>query len=197
MGGDPLDQVVLDWILSWRTPWVDDLVEVITHFGDTVVAGVITVAVVVALRVRGRSVDAVMVAGAMISGYLLMSGLKLVFARGRPPRPDRLVDEITHSFPSGHAMMSAILVCVVGAALVRVMGRRSAVLFVGLALWTLVIGLSRVYLAAHWLTDVMAGWALGVAWAALWIRGTARYTRRREVARVRAAAVVRRSDDTQ
>lgn len=180
MGSDPFDQAVLDWIMGWRTAWLTDVVTVITHFGDTVVAGAITAAVVIALLRRRRPVDAVMVAGAMITGFLLMSGLKLVFARDRPLVPDRLVDEITHSFPSGHAMMSAILVCVVGAAVVRTTARRSAVLFVGLALWTLVIGLSRVYLAAHWLTDVMAGWALGAAWAALWIRGSARYARRAE-----------------
>ncbi|GAA4489318.1 hypothetical protein GCM10023094_50690 [Rhodococcus olei] len=174
MAGDSFDQSVLDRMVQWRTPWLTDVVTVVTHLGDTVVATVITTAVVIALWVRRRPVEAVMVAGAMVSGFLLMSGLKLVFGRERPPYPERLVDEATHSFPSGHAMMSAILVCVLGAAVVRVTGRRGPVLFGALALWTLAIGLSRVYLGAHWFTDVVAGWLLGAGWAALWIWGAAR-----------------------
>lgn len=161
-----------------RTPWLTDVVTVVTHLGDTLVATVITTALVIALGVRRRPVEAVMVAGAMISGYLVMSGLKLLFERDRPPVPVRLADEATWSFPSGHAMMSAVLVCVVGAVLVRVTGRIAPVAVAGLVLWTVAIGLSRVYLAAHWGTDVLAGWAFGVAWAGLWIWGTAMFVRR-------------------
>lgn len=178
MGGDPFDQAVLDQMLRWRTPWLTDVVTAITHLGDTLVASVITTAIVIALLVRGRRVEAVMVGGAMVSGFLLMSGLKLVFGRERPPFPERLVEEVTHSFPSGHAMMSAILVCVVGSTVVRLTGRLGPVLACGLALWTVSIGLSRVYLGAHWLTDVLAGWLLGIAWAALWIWAAPRVARR-------------------
>jgi len=178
--GNSLDQAVLDEMVSLRTPWLTDVVTVVTHFGDTIVATAITVAVVLTLLRRGRALDAVMVGGAMASGFLLMSGLKLVFGRDRPPVPVRLVEEITHSFPSGHAMMSAILVCVVGAVLARGSGRLRPIVVAGLALWTIAIGLSRVYLAAHWFTDVLAGWALGIGWAAVWIVGTARYGRSRD-----------------
>ncbi|MGW4477133.1 phosphatase PAP2 family protein [Rhodococcus triatomae] len=168
-------------MVAVRTPWLTDVVTVVTHFGDTIVATAITVALVLALLRRNRQVDAVMVGGAMASGFLLMSGLKLVFGRDRPPVPVRLVHEFTRSFPSGHAMMSAILVCVVGAVLVRVTGRLRPVVIAGLTLWTLAIGLSRVYLAAHWFTDVLAGWLLGVAWAAVWIAGSARFGRARGI----------------
>ncbi|MFD1810714.1 phosphatase PAP2 family protein [Rhodococcus gannanensis] len=168
-------------MVAVRTPWLTDVVTVVTHFGDTIVATAITVALVLALLRRNRTVDAVMVGGAMASGFLLMSGVKLVFGRDRPPVPVRLVHEITHSFPSGHAMMSAILVCVVGAVVVRVTGRLRPIVAAGLALWTLAIGLSRVYLAAHWFTDVLAGWVLGITWAAVWIAGSAWFARTRGV----------------
>ncbi|MGW6695148.1 phosphatase PAP2 family protein [Rhodococcus sp. NPDC054953] len=181
MVGDPIDGAVLDQVLHWRTPWLTEVVTVITHLGDTVVAAAITAAVMLALLARGRGVDAVLVAGAMVSGFLLMSASKLVVGRARPPFPDRLVDELTDSFPSGHAMMSAILVCVLGAVLVRTRGALGPLPATLLVLWTAGIGLSRVYLAAHWLTDVLAGWLLGVAWAALWIWATARYAARRAV----------------
>ena len=177
MGGEPFDQTVLDWIVPRRTPWLTDVVTAITHLGDTVVAVAITTVVTVLLLVRRRPVEAVTVAGAMIGGYLLMSGSKLVFARPRPPLPVRLVDEATYSFPSGHAMMSMVLVCVLGFAAVRVLGARLPLLAAGLALWTIAIGLSRVYLAAHWATDVLAGWTVGALWAALWIVGVDRIVR--------------------
>ncbi|MFE3289717.1 phosphatase PAP2 family protein [Rhodococcus sp. NPDC059234] len=172
-----IDQGVLDAMLRVRTPWLTDVVTVVTDLGGTLASWVITAVVTIVLLVRRRPREAEMVAGAMLSGLLVMTGLKLLFGRERPPFPDRLVDEATHSFPSGHAMMSAILVCVVGAALVRVIGprARNPVVFGLLALWTVAVGLSRVYLGAHWLTDVLAGWAFGIAWAALWIWGVSRF----------------------
>lgn len=177
MVADRVDQSVLDEVVRLRTPWLTDTVIAVTHLGDTVVAFVLTAAVAVALLARRRTDLAIMVAGAMTSGVLLMSGLKLVFGRERPPFPQRVVEEASHSFPSGHAMMSAILVCVVGAAVVAVTGSRSPLLVAALGLWTLVIGLSRVYLAAHWFTDVLAGWVLGFLWAGLWIVVTTRVRR--------------------
>ncbi|MFC7448119.1 phosphatase PAP2 family protein [Rhodococcus daqingensis] len=176
-----IDQSVLDSVLDIRTPWLTDVVTVITNLGGTVASWVITSVIVLALLARRHRAEALLVGGAMFTGQLVMSLLKLAFGRARPPEPERLVVEVTHSFPSGHAMMSSILVCVVGAVIVRLAGspawsRRSApdrwrtpMLFAGLALWTLAIGLSRVYLGAHWLTDVIAGWLFGAAWAGLWI----------------------------
>lgn len=177
MGGDPLDDAVLERVLGWRTPWLTDAVTALTHLGDTVVAVAITVAVVLACLARGRRAEAAVLAGAMVGGFALMSGLKLVFGRARPPFPERLVDEVTYSFPSGHAMMSAILVCLLGALVVRCTGRLGPGMAIGLAAWTLAIGLSRVYLAAHWLTDVLAGWLLGAVFAAVWIWALTRFGR--------------------
>ncbi|MFC4603468.1 phosphatase PAP2 family protein [Rhodococcus kronopolitis] len=175
-----LDERVLGWMLDVRTPWLTDVFLVVTNLGGTVASWAIAAAVTVALLVRRRPALAVMVSGAMLTGLLAMSGLKLVVGRARPPFPERLVDETTHSFPSGHAMMSAILVCVVAVVIVRVADRRwrTPWVFVLLAAWTLTIGLSRVYLAAHWLTDVLAGWALGALWAALWAWGLVRFDRK-------------------
>lgn len=190
-----LDQSVLDWMLDVRTPWLTDVVTVITNLGGTVASWVIAAAITIALVVRRHRAEAVMVAGAMFTGLFVMSGLKLVFRRDRPPFPERLVDEATHSFPSGHAMMSAILVCVVAAVIVRLAAPQARSLrsapkkwwcapwvFALLAFWTLLIGLSRVYLGAHWLTDVLAGWLFGAAWASLWIWGVVRFDRKRQQA---------------
>lgn len=182
-----VDQSVLQWMVDRRTPWLTDTFTVITHSGGTVAAFVITTVVTVALLSRRSTAEAVMVAGAMLSGWAAMSLLKHLFARDRPPLPDRLVALDSYAFPSGHAMMSAILACVLGAVVVRTVapGIRRMGLLALLACYTLAVGISRVYLAAHWLTDVLAGWAFGVAWAALWIwaisRRNARTTRMNSV----------------
>ena len=78
----------------------------------------------------------------------------------------------TESFPSGHAMMTAILATALAVVVVRTWprgDRRRTAALVVLACYTLLVGLTRVYLAAHWVTDVVAGWVLGVVWAMLWV----------------------------
>ena len=164
------DQSVLDSAVGDRTPWLIDVVTVVTHSGGTVAAWIVSTVLTIALLLRDRRREAVLVAGAMLSGLAVMTTLKNLFERQRPPLPDRLVEISTFSFPSGHAMMTAILASVLVAVTLRVVlvHVRIALVFL-LVLYTLAVGLSRVYLAAHWMTDVLAGWTFGALWAAFWI----------------------------
>ncbi|RVW00772.1 phosphatase PAP2 family protein [Rhodococcus xishaensis] len=166
-----VDQSVLQWMLDHRASLLTDIMTVVTHSGGTAAVFAIVAVVTIMLLRRQHRAEAVMVAGAMLSGWVVMSSLKLLFGRMRPPMSARLVELDTYSFPSGHAMMTAILACVLGAVVVRFVApgvRRTAPLVL-LACYTLAVGTSRVYLGAHWLTDVLAGWVFGVVWAGLWI----------------------------
>ncbi len=86
-------------------------------------------------------------------------------ARPRPPVAERLISVTGWSFPSGHATQSVafwgmLVVVLCG-------GRTRAVRTVGwvvAALVALAVGLSRIYLGVHWISDVTAGWLLGGAW---------------------------------
>lgn len=167
-----MDDAVLDWMVEHRTPWVTDVFSAITNVGGLVGMTVISVVVTLYLLVRNYRVEALLVGGTMLSGWLVMNGLKLLIGRERPPFPLRLVEEVSSSMPSGHAMLSMVLVCVLGAAIFRLRSpRRPALVYGVLGAATALDGLSRVYLGAHWMTDVLVGWALGAVFAAAWIRG--------------------------
>jgi undecaprenyl-diphosphatase len=94
------------------------------------------------------------------------------------------VEVHTASFPSGHAMLSAVCYLTLGALLAGVVpARRYKAYILGTAIFlTLLVGGSRIYLGVHWPTDVLAGWCLGAAWAmACWlgVRGILLWRQRR------------------
>jgi undecaprenyl-diphosphatase len=105
------------------------------------------------------------------TGSLLMTIFgKLLFGRARPPLADQVPPlELGASFPSGHTLNSIVIAGIIAYLLVlRQKSVHSRALTISIAaLFTLTIGLSRVYLGAHWLTDVLGAWAIGGAWLAL------------------------------
>ncbi|MBI1405591.1 MAG: phosphatase PAP2 family protein [Caulobacter sp.] len=116
--------------------------------------------------------EAVMLVAASGGGVAISQGLKLMFGRARPDESLRLVEAVNASFPSGHAMLSAVVYLTLGAMISRFAERRRVRAFAmgaGVVL-TLLVGTSRVYLGVHWPSDVLAGWSLGAAWAmACWL----------------------------
>lgn len=129
---------------------------------DTIVALVVVVSL--ALLVARRPMLAFRVAFASGVGGLVVYGLKRLFGRARPL--DGVVEATGYSLPSGHAfaatvfygMMAYLVWRLVRAASVRWAASAVAVAVIG------AVGLSRVYLNVHYLTDVVAGWAAGTAW---------------------------------
>jgi undecaprenyl-diphosphatase len=84
---------------------------------------------------------------------------------------DPAVTETNESFPSGHAMGSLVGYGMLAYALfldIRCRWCRAAIL-ASVAMLVPAIGLSRIYLRAHWLSDVLAGFAIGAAWLSLWL----------------------------
>jgi undecaprenyl-diphosphatase len=109
---------------------------------------------------------ALLVAVSVIGGSILSNLLKTFFDR---PRPEfsTITEALSASFPSGHAMLSAVTYLTLGALLARLSPRLEVkAFFYGVAVvLTVLVGISRVLLGVHYPSDVLAGWALGAAWA--------------------------------
>jgi undecaprenyl-diphosphatase len=124
------------------------------------------------LIVARKYATAGFVALSVIGGALLGTGLKALFDRPRPDLVPHLVEVSNASFPSGHAMNSAVVFLTLGALLASThRSRRVRIYLISVAVGlTLAVGFSRVYLGVHWPSDVVAGWCIGAAWAILcWI----------------------------
>ncbi len=148
-------------------PWLADAVRDVTSLGSTIMLTLIVIASAGYLLLDGKRASAVLLLASVIGGAVLSQVMKVLFGRARPDIVPHLMGESSLSFPSGHAMMSAVLYLTLGALLARAQdGRRQQIYLFGVAVFVAVaVGLSRLYLGVHWPTDVLAGWSVGAAWA--------------------------------
>lgn len=166
-----LDQPVLDAAVELRTPELDQMVTAYTDLGGVVWAPVATGLLVAGLALLWRSWTPVVLMVVATAGSLAMTSVgKVVVARQRPSM-DLAVPpfETSAAFPSGHALNATVIAGVIAYLLVL----RTRSVGVGVLVGTLAVvhavlmGLSRVYLGHHWLTDVIVAWSLGAAWLAV------------------------------
>jgi len=148
--------------------WVHEMVRDITALGSFALLGLIVAAVCSFLVLARMRAEALLVITSVLGGTILSTLLKMGYNR---PRPDltAMSQQFTASFPSGHAMLSAVTFLTLGALLSRLAPTRALGVFsIGAAiLLTLMVGVSRLYMGVHYPSDVLAGWCLGAAWALL------------------------------
>jgi undecaprenyl-diphosphatase len=149
--------------------WLPGAMRDLTALGSAPVLVLFVLAVVGALFVRRQYHALAFLLAATLGGRLLNFFLKAYFARPRPDPLLHLTEVRSMSFPSGHAMDSAIIYLTMAALLARFVQPLALKLyFLGLAaVLTFLIGVSRVYLGVHYPSDVLAGWVAGLAWATL------------------------------
>ncbi len=147
--------------------WVANAARDLTALGGVTLLTVLTLLSAGYLIAARRWATAVLLVVAVGGGAVASSLLKLGFARARPDLVTHLVDVHTMSFPSGHAMNSAITYLTLGVLLARTerAPRVKAYLIAAALTLTFIVGMTRVYLGVHWPTDVLAGWVVGGAWA--------------------------------
>lgn len=147
--------------------WVRYMMEDVTALGGATVLFLVVFAISGYLFLQGRHKTALLVVLNSVAGAMAVELLKQFFERPRPSIVPHLRRVVSDSFPSGHAMQSAILYLTLGALMMHVAERRLTKVFcIGMAiLLTLLVGVSRVVIGVHYPTDVVGGWILGFLWA--------------------------------
>jgi undecaprenyl-diphosphatase len=166
-----LDRPALDAAMSVRTPFGNTVVKAWTTVGGPVGMPIVATVVAVTLALTWRQWTPIVLVAATAAGSLLLTVVgKDLVGRARPPLVDAVPPyELSASFPSGHSLNSAAIGGIVAyLVLRRQRSARARALTVTVAVaFAVTMGLSRVYLGHHWLTDVLAAWALGAAWLAV------------------------------
>lgn len=164
------DQQLTAWLVAQRQPWLNSAMLAVTDAHETAKVLVAT-ALLAAWRGWRRDRLALRLLPAVPAGMLLNVGLKHTFQRVRPVLEEPLLHISTYSFPSGHAVASTVFygaACALVFAHARSRGLRAAAA-VAAAAMVLLVCASRVYLGAHFLSDVVAGVAVGMACVLLFL----------------------------
>lgn len=175
-----VDRGVVLWAADHRTPWVDEFMVQVTTLGDGVVVVMLALVAALFLWPGTHRNYAILLLVAVPGGQVVNNVLKLLFGRERPDVAT-LHAVFTTSFPSGHAMAAVVAY----GALAFVLARLEPAPPLRRATWTaavlliLLIGASRTYLGVHYPSDVLAGYAAGLAWLALSAAATRAIARRR------------------
>ena len=163
------DRRVLDWFIRRRQPGITTVARYVTALGASQVLLVIVVGVGVISWQRTQSWRTLLTLAASLGGArALFTIVKVVIGRPRPTSAFSLGRYSGYAFPSGHASQAAAVYFTL--AVLVSMGTNRRITKAGA--WTVAaftvtaVGCTRLYLGAHWLTDVLAGWALGTLWCA-------------------------------
>jgi undecaprenyl-diphosphatase len=163
-----VDQSVLTWVGEHRGSALTSAMRMVTWLGSAALLYPATLVLTLFWWRRDRDWRAgAMLAASLAGSTALYNIFKRIIERPRPPAKDALGTYTHWSFPSGHATqcmaffaMLLVLVCFAGRARLWLWATAAAAV-------VLVVGASRIYLGAHWFTDVLGGYALGGAWVAL------------------------------
>ena len=163
-GISPVDTAVTAFLHGLANPTLDALMEASSLLGSSPLLAVVVGLAAAFLVARRRRAEAAFMLLALVGSLVLDDILKLLVQRPRPGFDWAEVWPET-SFPSGHAMDSFVVYLAIALVVWRVGGRRiGLVTLVLAAVLAVSVGMSRVYLGAHWLSDVIGGYLAGALW---------------------------------
>ena len=167
--GDPIVQIdrhVAVWFQQHTTPLFTQVARTISLFGSVGFLTTVSIGVSLFFILRRDWLNASLLALVMGGGGALNVFLKHFFHRERPVLENPLVTLSSYGFPSGHTMGATLLYGLLALLAWKNLRDRAARLasVIGACFWILLIGLTRIYLGAHYLTDVLGALAAGLFW---------------------------------
>ncbi len=191
-GDTKVDTRLAGWLHEHATPGWTTFFENVTRLGNVSTLLVLVLLAGAVLWRKGWIAELQLLVLAAVGAEIITTGLKLGFQRDRPFFSDPLSTETTYSFPSGHASVSLAVYGTLGFIAARHLGtRRTQIAALAAAgVLVLLIGFSRLYLGVHFLSDVIAGFSIGIAWVAFCIvllHLRLRLKERRQTSRYRAS----------
>jgi undecaprenyl-diphosphatase len=167
------DDAIMQWMGMHRVAWIEQSLLQITALGTGLVLMMIVIISALFLSATQHRFSAFLLLVASAGGLILNTILKSSFDRPRPRLFEWVTNPSSSSFPSGHAMGSAIVYFTVAYLIARLEKRRwtRALTIVTALLLVLLISLSRLYLGVHYPSDVLAGMVIGLAWAGFCLAG--------------------------
>ncbi len=162
-GPTPGDTAAFDVVDKLRSGWLDDVAEAVTQLGSGYFTGLVALVVAIVLGMKRMWPELIVTVVAVVLTHIAVPILKEIVERPRPADP--IVSADGYSWPSGHAAYGMIYAWIaflmaVRANINRVSG--TVLVLIGLVV-SAAVGLSRVYLRVHYLSDVNSGAALAVA----------------------------------
>ena len=157
------DSAIMNSVMAFRSEWFTKALIFFTYLGNwQVIAGLAVIAIVILGFLRKKK-EMIFLITILISGVIIRTLAKLLFHRQRPDASFSLILENGYAFPSGHAVMSVIFYGAIAYFIYKLCKRtwQKLILLFTFFIFIFLIGFSRIYLGAHWASDVVAGWLIG------------------------------------
>jgi membrane-associated phospholipid phosphatase len=160
-------------------PELVPLMLALSYLGSNTFVGFVAAIFALFLYWQSRRGDALLLLIAVYGALLLNPALKQFFQRARPLMEDPVLVLQTYAFPSGHAVSATVLYCALAILVARRNPSLRLLAMTAAALLTAIVGASRVYLGVHYVSDVLAGVLVGIAWLMLCHRAISSVRERR------------------
>jgi membrane-associated phospholipid phosphatase len=166
-----IDQSILNFFVGHRVEWLTTIMLVITYAGSYMIVISLTLLSAISFYIHKHYIKIlplfISVGGAVVTTAIL----KIIVGRGRPPLADMLYLETDPSFPSGHATAAialyGFLIYAIWSYSAKAPRDKSYFIYFTTCLFSVLIvlvGISRLYLGVHYLSDVLAGYVVGLIW---------------------------------
>ncbi|WP_242862594.1 phosphatase PAP2 family protein [Clostridium colicanis] len=164
-GGGKIDKLVINYIKTIRSDKLNTIMVFISKSGDTIVAIIFTILIILYFYMRNKIREAMFYAVNILGIAIVSQSVKFLCRRERP-EGDWLVDIGGYSFPSGHAIISMAGALILIYFILSFLNNRilAYIISIVIFIYASLIGLSRVYVGVHYISDVIGGWALASVW---------------------------------